>query len=89
LTSAYNLSCIVTLPINQRKGYGNLLIDVSYALSRVEEKLGTPEKPLSDLGLLSYRNYWRNVVVEELWNQRNQPSISIAGMYICILFLMF
>lgn len=28
-SSAYNLSCIMTLPIHQRKGYGNFLIDFS------------------------------------------------------------
>jgi len=66
----------MTLPIHQRKGYGNLLIDFSYLLTRVEKRTGTPEKPMSDLGLVSYRNYWKLTLCYDLRNQRDPLSIT-------------
>ncbi|KAL2819525.1 hypothetical protein BJX63DRAFT_382293 [Aspergillus granulosus] len=77
-SSANNVSCILTLPIHQRKGYGNLLIDFSYLLTRIEGKTGSPEKPLSDMGLVSYRNYWRLILSYHLRHQKT--SISIADL---------
>ncbi|KCZ79882.1 hypothetical protein H312_02732 [Anncaliia algerae PRA339] len=70
----YNLACILTLPHEQKKGYGKVLIDFSYLLSKKEKRCASPEKPLSDLGLLSYRSYWTETIVELL---RQVKSISI------------
>lgn len=75
-SSLNNVSCILTLPTHQRKGYGNLLISFSYLLTRVEGKTGSPEKPLSDMGLVSYRNYWRLVLSYELRHQNGPISIT-------------
>lgn len=74
-TSLNNVSCILVLPIFQRKGYGNLLIDFSYLLTRVEKKTGSPEKPLSDMGLVSYRNYWRLALCHYLQHYKSGDQI--------------
>ncbi|KAJ8248430.1 hypothetical protein GJAV_G00241940 [Gymnothorax javanicus] len=75
----HNVSCIMILPQYQRQGFGRFLIDFSYLLSRREGQPGSPEKPLSELGRLSYEAYWRSVVLEYL-HRSSETSVSIRAI---------
>lgn len=67
-----NLSCIMVMPFCQRSGYGKILIEMSYALSMIEEKPGGPERPLSDLGHRTYVSFWTRRVVKVLMELNDQ-----------------
>uniref|UniRef100_A0A0W0F758 Histone acetyltransferase n=1 Tax=Moniliophthora roreri TaxID=221103 RepID=A0A0W0F758_MONRR len=71
----YNVSCIMTLPVRQRQGWGNLLIDFSYLLSKKEKRTGSPEKPLSGLGALGYKNYWTLALMRYLETAPDRPLL--------------
>ena len=75
----YNLACILTFPSAQRKGYGRFLIAFSYELSKKEEKVGSPEKPLSDLGAVSYKSYWASTLLTVLKSYPGQ-QLSITDL---------
>lgn len=57
-----------------------MLIDFSYLLSRREGKIGSPERPLSDLGLLSYRSYWTDVILGYLSERETAAELSIRDI---------
>lgn len=77
--SRNNLACILTLPPYQRKGYGKFLIEFSYEMSKIEKKVGTPERPFSDLGLMSYRSYWTHVIISFIGDKKYR-NISIQDI---------
>jgi GNAT superfamily N-acetyltransferase len=66
MSNDYNLACIMVLPPYQRRGYGKFLISLSYYLSTKENRVCTPERPLSDMGKVSYKSYWTDTLLEAL-----------------------
>jgi len=55
------------------------LITFSYELSLIEQKPGTPEKPLSDLGRTIYTNWWTQRIIEYI-REKEDEDINIAEM---------
>jgi histone acetyltransferase MYST1 len=76
----YNLACILTFPQYQKCGYGKFIISLSYELSKREQKPGSPEKPLSDLGKISYRSYWTHVLLNLFAEQDGSENVSIKDI---------
>ncbi|KAK4051620.1 hypothetical protein OIV83_002760 [Microbotryomycetes sp. JL201] len=76
----YNLACIVTFPPYRQKGWATLLIEFSYEITRrFSETPGTPERPLSELGLKGYLHYWISVLVryfQQLYDTSNTSNMN-------------
>lgn len=43
-----------------------------YLLTRKEGRTGTPEQPLSDLGMVLYYNYWKTAVYKYAFERPNE-----------------
>ncbi|KAK1315201.1 putative MYST-like histone acetyltransferase 1 [Acorus calamus] len=54
---------------------GSVVDNTSYELSKKEGKVGTPERPLSDLGSVSYKGYWTRVLLDILKKHKGNISI--------------
>ncbi|KAI4215008.1 MAG: hypothetical protein LQ349_009178, partial [Xanthoria aureola] len=72
-----NLACILVFPPWQRKGLGKILMGISYELSRLEGRIGGPEKPLSELGRMGYLKFWQARVAGALLDLRNKSALSV------------
>ena len=56
------------------------VIDLSYGLSRQEGIFGSPERPLSDLGLISYRSYWKDIIINYMLSLTKENSFSVREL---------
>uniref|UniRef100_B3P5T0 Histone acetyltransferase n=2 Tax=Drosophila erecta TaxID=7220 RepID=B3P5T0_DROER len=79
-TPNINLNCIVVLPPYMRRGYGKLLIDLSYEISRKEGVIGGPKKPLSEVARLCYLSYWGHNLLELLRRHSSPALIAIEQL---------
>ncbi|KAJ2904563.1 Males-absent on the first protein [Zalerion maritima] len=73
-----NLACILVFPPWQKKGFGSLLMGVSYEISRREGVIGGPEKPISELGRKGYRRYWGGEITR--WMETLEPDEQTGEM---------
>jgi hypothetical protein len=69
----------MTLPVYQKHGYGRFLIEFSYLLSKRENMPGTPEKPLSDLGRISYESFWKSKILFFI-KENQSKSITVEAI---------
>ena len=53
-----------------------------YQLSKKEDRVGSPEKPLSGLGEVTYKTYWKLTVFRYLRDAEGEVSMDGERFYI-------
>lgn len=59
-------------------------VSFSYELAKRTGHIGSPEKPLSDLGLISYRSYWADAILSVISEHSGDISIKELSAMTCI-----
>lgn len=75
-----NLNCILVLPPYMRKGYGKLLIDLSYEISRRKACIGGPKEPLSKVARLCYLSYWGHILLNLLRHHSSPDVVTVEEL---------
>ncbi|CAI5466354.1 unnamed protein product [Closterium sp. Yama58-4] len=73
-----HLSSVVVLPPFQRRGFGRCLISVAYDMAAALQQRLVPKPPLSDLGNVAFRSFWRWQLLRFL--KKLQGSCSIDSL---------
>ena len=81
--SINNLSCLFILPpFVQHQQYNQCLIAFSYSLIRSNDSTNlmysSPARPLDNLTLSAFRNYWRNILFAYIINHNYSSIKSLA-----------
>ena len=66
----------MSLPCYQRRGFGSFIIEFSYEISKIAKKMGTPERPLSDLGKRTYLRWWLQRILRVIKERTDPISIT-------------
>ncbi len=59
---------------------------LGYELTKIEKKTGSPEKPLSALGQMTYKSYWRSAIITQLEEYRREQIHATVSQLRFILF---
>jgi MOZ/SAS family len=75
-----NLACICVFPPWQKRGFGQILMAVSYELSKEDGRLGGPEKPLSELGSRAYIHFWSATIARRIMEQDTKDIVTVKSI---------